>query len=48
VEWLEKARAAYRSIGRQGEWQAYLSKLRADHSRKSKLMGMLKGMDREP
>lgn len=42
VEWLKRARAAYRAAGREADWQAYLQDLRIKHSRKYKLMGMLK------
>ena len=41
VNWLDKARAAYRAAGREGEWQAYLGEIRTCHGRKYKLMGML-------
>jgi uncharacterized Zn finger protein len=44
VSWLERARAAYRAAGREAEWQAYLSDLRARHGRKYKLMRMIEGM----
>ena len=44
VEWLDRAQAAYRSAGREPEWQAYLSEIRELHGRKYKLMGMLKGV----
>jgi uncharacterized Zn finger protein len=43
VNWLDKARAAYRAAGREAEWQAYLAEIRARHGRKYKLMGMLEG-----
>ena len=41
VNWLEKARAAYRAAGREAEWRAYLGQIRTRHGRKYKLMGML-------
>jgi tetratricopeptide (TPR) repeat protein len=41
VNWLDKARAAYRAAGREAEWQAYLGEIRTRHGRKYKLMGML-------
>ncbi len=41
VGWLEKARAAYQTAGREDEWQAYLRDLRVRHGRKYKLMGLL-------
>jgi len=43
VSWLTRARAAYRAAGREAEWRAYLGGIRARHSRKHKLMGMLEG-----
>ncbi|MGD2179071.1 MAG: SWIM zinc finger family protein [Anaerolineae bacterium] len=43
VDWLVKARAAYRAAGRQAEWRAYLAEIRTRHGRKYKLMGMLEG-----
>jgi len=44
VEWLARARTAYRAAGRESEWQAYLGEIRERHGRKYKLMGMLKGL----
>ncbi len=44
VDWLARARDAYRVAGRDAEWQAYLRDLRERHGRKYKLMGLLKGM----
>jgi uncharacterized Zn finger protein len=41
VDWLRRARDAYRAAGRVAEWQAYLRDLRARHGRKYKLMGLL-------
>ncbi len=41
VHWLRRAREAYRAMGRPGDWQVYLSALRAAHGRKHKLMGLL-------
>lgn len=47
VEWLRRARDAWRASGRSGEWQAYLDQLRnGPHGRKYKLMEMLKGIGR--
>lgn len=43
VNWLEKARAAYRAAGREAEWRAYLAEIRTRHGRKYKLMGMMEG-----
>ncbi len=42
VEWLKKAKAAYQQAGRQPEWTAYWQQLMQTHSRKYKLMAMLK------
>jgi uncharacterized Zn finger protein len=44
VSWLRRARDAYRSAGRQADWQSYLSGIRTEHGRKHKLMGLLKGL----
>lgn len=44
VRWLEKARAAYRAAGREGEWQEYLEDLLRRHWRKYKLVSMLEGI----
>ena len=46
VEWLGRARDAYRAAGREADWQAYLRQIRTRHGRKYKLMGMLKGFER--
>jgi len=43
VDWLDKARAAYRAAGREVDWQTYLAEVRTRHGRKYKLMGLLKG-----
>ncbi len=44
VEWLRRARDAYRSAGRQADWQALSQRsIRTEHGRKYKLMGLLKG-----
>ncbi|MBM4430980.1 MAG: SWIM zinc finger domain-containing protein [Chloroflexi bacterium] len=43
VNWLDRARTAYRAADREAEWQAYLGEIRACHGRKYKLMGMLEG-----
>lgn len=42
ANWLAKARTAYRAMGREEEWQAYLSELLSRHGRKYKLVPMLK------
>jgi uncharacterized Zn finger protein len=44
VDWLRRARDAFRSAGRQADWQGYLSSIRTKHGRKYKLMGLLKGL----
>ncbi len=41
VDWLARARDAYRSAGRVAEWQTYLAELQNKHQRKYKLMPML-------
>jgi len=43
VDWLARAKAAYRVAGRETEWRAYLGEIRERHGRKYKLVGMLKG-----
>ncbi len=45
VDWLEKARSAYRAAGREVDWQTYLAEIRTRHGRKYKLMGLLKGFE---
>jgi uncharacterized Zn finger protein len=45
VDWLDRARAAYRAAGREDEWQAVLRQIRARHGRKYKLMRMLEGLE---
>ncbi|MDQ2694059.1 MAG: SWIM zinc finger family protein [Pseudomonadota bacterium] len=44
VEWLKRARAAYRAADREAAWRDYLAELRAVHGRKYKLMGLMKGL----
>ncbi|KAM3111806.1 hypothetical protein ACJ2PR_22150 [Phormidesmis sp. 146-33] len=41
IEWLQKAKAAYRQAERQPEWSAYRQQLMQTHARKYKLMAML-------
>jgi len=41
---LEKARTAYRMVGCESEWQAYLGEIHERHGRKYKLMGLLTGL----
>ena len=40
--WLTKARTAYQSADRKGEWQTYLSELLITHGRKRNLVPILK------
>lgn len=44
VEWLEHARAAYCVMNREADWQTYLAGIREKHTRKYKLMGLLKAL----
>ncbi len=44
ANWLAKARAAYRALGHEEEWQAYLNELLSQHGRKYKLVPMLKAL----
>ncbi len=46
VRWLGKARAAYRSAGREAEWQAYLRELLTRHQRKYSLVPQLEALRR--
>ncbi len=41
VDWLRRARDAFRAAGRPTDWQGYLSSIRAKHGRKYKLMGLI-------
>ena len=41
AKWLARARTAYRNMGREEEWQTYLSELLARHRLKRKLVPML-------
>jgi uncharacterized Zn finger protein len=41
VEWLDKAKGAYRESGKSAEWLAYYQELVQTHGRKYKLMGLL-------
>ena len=45
VNWLDRARKAYRAAGREAEWGAYLREIRTHHGRKYKLMGLLERFD---
>jgi len=44
ANWLAKARTAYRALGHEEEWQAYLNELLSQHGRKYKLVPMLKAL----
>ncbi len=44
ANWLAKARTAYRALGHEEEWQAYLNELLSLHGRKYKLAPMLKAL----
>jgi uncharacterized Zn finger protein len=46
ANWLAKARTAYRNMGREEEWQVYLSELLEHHGRKYKLVPLLKALRR--
>jgi uncharacterized Zn finger protein len=41
VEWLRRARDAYRAAGREENWRGYLGSIRIKHGRKYKLMGLI-------
>ncbi|NJN18843.1 MAG: SWIM zinc finger domain-containing protein, partial [Oscillochloris sp.] len=44
VNWLRRARDAYRAAGQGDAWERYLTEVRATHGRKYKLMGLLKAL----
>jgi uncharacterized Zn finger protein len=44
VNWLRRARDAYRAAGQPDDWARYLADVRTTHGRKYKLMGLLKGL----
>jgi uncharacterized Zn finger protein len=46
ARWLEKARAAYRTAGRETEWQAYLAELMTRYRRKYSLLPRLEALQR--
>jgi uncharacterized Zn finger protein len=46
ARWLEKARAAYRTAGRETEWNAYLAELMTRYRRKYSLMPRLEALQR--
>ena len=41
VDWLDRAREAYRIMDHTSDWEAYLSEIRKKHGRKYKLMGLI-------
>jgi uncharacterized Zn finger protein len=41
VNWLRRARDAFRAAGRQDDWREYISAVRMKHGRKYKLMGLI-------
>jgi uncharacterized Zn finger protein len=45
--WLTRARTAYRMVGREEEWNAYLADLLVKHKHKSKLLPLLTALARE-
>jgi uncharacterized Zn finger protein len=44
AEWLRRAKAAYAQLGREGDWQKYLSKLKEQYKRRPALMAKLNGL----
>lgn len=44
ARWLDKARQAYQIAGREEEWRTYLQELRTRHSRKHKLVPLLRAL----
>jgi uncharacterized Zn finger protein len=46
ARWLEKARAAYRTAGRETEWKVYLAEMITRHRRKYSLMPRLEALQR--
>lgn len=47
VEWLRRARTAYRAAGRQAQWNEYLDGLIGAHQRKYKLRPMLEALRKD-
>jgi len=47
AKWLAKAHTAYRNMGREEEWQKYLSELLGRHRLKRKLVPMIEALRRE-
>ncbi|GAB4206360.1 MAG: hypothetical protein OHK0022_33360 [Roseiflexaceae bacterium] len=46
VDWLRRARAAYRAAGREADWRSYIANLRTVHTRKYKLMELIQRFER--
>ncbi len=44
ANWLRRAKAAYAHLGRSGDWEKYLSKLREEYKRRPALMAQLNGL----
>jgi uncharacterized Zn finger protein len=44
AEWLRRAKAAYAQLGREIDWQKYLSKLKEQYKRRPALMAKLNGL----
>jgi uncharacterized Zn finger protein len=44
AEWLRRAKAAYAQLGRDSDWQKYLSKLKEQYKRRPALMANLNGL----
>ncbi|MGH9834014.1 MAG: hypothetical protein ACRD9Y_13415 [Blastocatellia bacterium] len=44
AEWLRRVKAAYAQMGKTGEWQKYLSKLKEQYRRRPALMAHLEGL----
>jgi uncharacterized Zn finger protein len=44
VDWLRRARDAYRAAGNAAAWQSYLGALKDTHRRKYKLMGLIQAL----
>ena len=44
VSGLRRAKDVYTATGRQAGWSSYLARIREQHGRKWKLMGLMKGL----
>ena len=44
ADWLRRAKAAYARLGRDGEWQNYLLRLKEQYRRRPALMAQLSGL----